>query len=202
MIALKLAQAESESEIRNLIETEPYFIRGGWKALGGIENNYGVILNQQAHPVAAIVEKIINSSDALLLKECKKSGIDPEGSDAPQTMFEAVEEFFNIEDGDLGRLDNKEKKDLAKNIRVIADGEKTAPNIIVTDLGEGQHHEEFEDTFLALLGSDKSQKRQIPFVQGLFCMGGSGVLPNCGENGYQLKISKKYPKLLDNEKKR
>ena len=35
-----------------------------WRPLGGHENNFGVIENQQASPIAALIEKITNSIDA------------------------------------------------------------------------------------------------------------------------------------------
>ncbi len=199
MIPIELACAKTEDEVTKIINSSSFFLNGKWKPLGGFENNYGVVLNQQAHPVASIVEKIINSSDALLIKECRKRGIDPEGSEAPISMFDAVEEFFNIKEGNLNNLNSKERKELAKNIRVIADGEKPEPNIIVADLGEGQHPEDFEGTFLTIL-KGTSRKRYIPFVQGMFYMGGSGVLPNCGKNGYELIISKKAPELQESVK--
>ncbi|MHB1493335.1 MAG: hypothetical protein ACYCSG_00635 [Thermoplasmataceae archaeon] len=199
MIVLDLANAKSEREVEKIISSSPFFSRGGWKSLGGIENNYGVVLGQQANPVASIVEKIVNSSDAILIKECKRRKIDPEGDEAPKSMFEAVENFFEIKDGDLGNLTSKDRKELAKNIRVIADGEKNEPNIIVADLGEGQHPEDFEGTFLSIL-KGSSRKRFIPFVQGRFSMGGTGVLPNCGKYGYELIISKKAPDICESLK--
>lgn len=199
MIPLKLAKAQSEDDVTQIIESSSIFNRGCWKPLG-FDNNYGVILNQQAHPVASLVEKIINSSDALLIKECRKRGIDPESPEAPKSMFDAVESFYNIKDGKLSNLSRSEEKELSKNIRLIADGEKPNPNIIVADLGEGQHPEDFEDTFLTILKGEKSRKRFIPFVQGMFYMGGTGVLPNCGENGYELIISKKAPELQEDGK--
>lgn len=197
MILKKLANAKNEDEVTEIINSSSVFLKGNWKPLGGLETNYSVILNQQAHPVASIVEKIINSCDALLMKECKKRGINPEGPEAPSSMFEAVEEFYNIEDGNLNNLINR--KEIAKNIRLIADGEKSEPNLIITDLGEGQHPEDFEDTFLTIL-KGTSRKRYIRFVQGMFYMGGSGVLPNCGKNGYELIISKKAPEIKENSK--
>ena len=196
MIALDLVNAKSEQEVANIIRSSPKFLYGNWKPLGGIDNNYGVVLNQQAHPVASIVEKIVNSCDAVLIKECKRRKIDPEGDEAPESMFQAVEEFFGIKDGDLGNLSPQDRRELAKNIRVIADGSKSEPNIIVADLGEGQHPEDFEGTFLTILRGS-SRKRFIPFVQGMFYMGGTGVLPNCGKYGYELIISRKATDIRD-----
>ena len=87
---------------------------------------------------------------------------------------------------------------MAINIRIIAEGDKKRPNIIIADTGEGQHPDDFENTFLSLhIGKEKkSNKIKIPFVQGKYNMGGSGVLPNCGEYNYQLILSRKTPKIL------
>ena len=39
-------------------------------------------------------------------------------------------------------------------------------------------------------------KKGIPFVQGIFNMGGTGVIPFCGKQSIQLIITKRNPKLL------
>jgi len=72
--------------------------KGSWKPLGATSGNYGIVENQQAHPVAALVEKITNAIDAILLKECKLRKIDPMGKKAPQSMHEAVNEFLGDDD--------------------------------------------------------------------------------------------------------
>ena len=47
------------------------------------------------------------------------------------------------------------------------------------------------DTFLSL---DKSNKLRIPFVQGKFNMGGTGVFEFCGPNGLQLIVTRRNPR--------
>ena len=49
-----------------------------WQFFGGDENNYSIIGNQQSKPETAIVEKIINSVDAMLMGECLRQKIKPE----------------------------------------------------------------------------------------------------------------------------
>ena len=70
------------------------FDQGNWFPLGGNENNYGVIENQQASPIAALIEKVTNSIDATLMKKCYEAGIDPKSPEAPKTMEIAREMFF------------------------------------------------------------------------------------------------------------
>jgi hypothetical protein len=56
-------------------------------------------------------------------------------------------------------------------------------------MGEGQHPNNFEDTFLSLL---KGNKNEIHFVQGKYNMGGSGSIVFCGKKRYQLIASKRF----------
>jgi hypothetical protein len=182
-IAVELLSAQTEENIDLILNSE-FFKLGKWKPLGGFEGNYGAVENQQAHPVASLVEKITNAIDAILLKECKIREIDPMGKTAPGSMKDAVSQFFGDD-----KEREKKRKELAGLIQIRADGRKDAPNIIIIDGGEGQCPEDFENTFLALLKS-KTEKKHINFVQGRYYMGGSGVLPYCGQKGYELIISR------------
>lgn len=78
-LCLSLAKAESEQEVINIIRKAGYWDnQKNWKFYRGIENNFSVIGNQQSLPESAIVEKIINSVDAMLTRECLRRKIDPE----------------------------------------------------------------------------------------------------------------------------
>lgn len=65
-----------------------------WRPYGGNESNFGVVENQQASPIPALVEKLINSVDAMLMRRCLEQGIDPCSAAAPRSMEEAVRQFF------------------------------------------------------------------------------------------------------------
>lgn len=158
-----------------------------WKPLSGNENNFGVIENQQASPVAALIEKITNSIDALLMKHCLTAGIDPRSADAPRTMSEAIEGFFK--DSHKRWHLATARKEQAEEIQIIASGSKKHPTLLIYDNGEGQHPEDFENTFLSLL---RGNKNDIPFVQGKYNMGGTGSIVFCGKHRYQLIGSKRY----------
>ena len=193
-LLMQLVSARSENEVRKIIDSDP--LSGNeenWKPYGGYESNFNTINNQAKNSVAALAEKPINSIDALLLKECKLRGIDPESKQALKSMKEAIEFFFGIKSGDFSDLADKERRRLAGNIQIIAEGDKKRPNLIIADKGEGQHPDDFENTFLSL---HRGNKNKILFVQGKYNMGGSGVLPNCGEYNYQLILSRKTPELL------
>jgi hypothetical protein len=164
------------------------FKAANWHPLGGHENNYGVIENQQASPIAALIEKITNSIDATLMKKCYEAGVDPKSVAAPRTMEEARERFFpDYKNWDL----NGPRKNQAKNLQILADGPKLTPSLTIYDNGEGQHPDDFEHTFLSLL---RGNKNEIHFVQGKYNMGGSGAIIFCGKKGYQLIASRRYDK--------
>jgi hypothetical protein len=193
-LLIQLVSARSENEVRKIIDSDPLLANEeNWKPYGGYESNFNTINNQAKNSVAALAEKPINSIDALLLKKCKLSGIDPESKQAPKSMKEAIELFFGIKSGDFSDLADKERRRLAGNIQIIAEGDKKRPNLIIADKGEGQHPDDFENTFLSL---HRGNKNKILFVQGKYNMGGSGVLPNCGEYNYQLILSRKTLELL------
>ena len=198
-LCLSLVSAKSEEEVTQIIsKSEILNDEKNWAIYGNLENNVGTFLSQQSSPVAALTEKIVNSVDAVLLAECRKRKIDPEGAKAPRTMQEAVEQFFDIKDGDYTEIAKKRRREIASNIMIIADGDKKKPNIIIVDKGEGQNPKEFENTFLSL---HKRNKIKIPFVQGKFNMGGTGAMPFCGKLHYQLILSRRHPAFLSSSQK-
>ena len=183
----KLYSAQIEDDIDEIIKVYPHIFKSeNWSPLGGHENNFGVIENQQSTPIAALIEKITNSIDAVLMKKCLAAGIDPKSSQAPQSMDEARTIFFpDHRDWDLAGLRNQQ----AESIQILADGPRRNTSLIIYDDGEGQHPEEFENTFLSLL---RGNKNEIRFVQGKYNMGGSGAIVFCGKKRYQLIGSKRY----------
>ena len=179
--------APTEDEVEKVIRNLPdVFKAENWHPLGRNETNFGVIENQQSTPIAALIEKITNSIDAVLMKKCLEAGIDPKSERAPKSMEEAKAKFF--EDHKHWDLTGPRRKQ-SENIQIIADGPKFNTALTVYDDGEGQHPEDFERTFLSLLSGNKNE---IHFVQGKYNMGGSGALVFCGKKRYQLIASKKY----------
>ncbi len=186
---LKLFAASTEQEIDNVINANlDLFVNQNWYPLGKNTSNYSIVKNQQANPIAAIIEKITNSIDAILTKKCLEAGIDPKSPLAPRSIRQAVETFFGEEKVKSWDLD-KFRREQAKEIQIIADGTPRNTSVIIYDNGEGQHPEKFEDTFLSLVSGNK---KNIHFVQGKYNMGGSGALVFCGKKRYQLIASKKY----------
>jgi hypothetical protein len=192
-----LLRAESESEVETILKNSGYLEDDSqWQPLGDVENNFSTVGNQQSEPTAALVEKIINSMDAVLMLACFKEGLNPEGKEAPKDMNEAVERFFKVRNGQLGSLSAKERTRLAEMVNLVAVGGKDNPCYLIIDRGEGQSPCNFRNTLLSIM---KSNRLRIPFVQGKFNMGGTGVLPFCGIKKYELIVSRRNPSCPTND---
>src|ERR1035437_1637626 len=158
-----------------------------WQPLDGNESNFGVIENQQSSPIAALIEKITNSIDAILMRKCYEAGIDPKSPAAPKSMEEAIHKFFHPENQTWYLSPTRQKQ--AEEIQILADGPRMNTSLIVYDNGEGQHPDDFEGSFLSLL---RGNKNEIHFVQGKYNMGGNGAIVFCGKKSYQLIGSKRF----------
>jgi len=186
----ELFKAKDEEDLIALTHNyKEIFADENWKPLDGNPSNYGIVKNQQSNPIAALIEKVTNSIDALLTKKCYESGISPKSPKAPQSMNEAIERFYHNNNWDL----NFQKRKQAEEIQIIADGKgprskktKTGTSVIVYDNGEGQHPEDIEKTFLSLV---RGNKNDVHFVQGKYNMGGSGSIVFCGKKRFQLFAS-------------
>jgi hypothetical protein len=186
-------EADSEQEVIQILKKAGYWdVQRNWEFYGDNENNFSVIGNQQSLPESAIVEKIINSVDALLMRECLRRKIAPESREAPRNIVEALERFFGISQGSLWDISVNSRKKLAENISFVATGKKESPCYSIIDLGEGQTPKRMPDTFLSLA---KSNKLRIPFVQGKFNMGGTGVFQFAGRHNLQLILSRRDPEV-------
>lgn len=177
----------TEEEVENVIQKYPDFFKDeNWFPLGGNENMFGIVRNQQSSPIAALVEKVTNSIDAILTKKCLEKGIQPDSTEAPQSMEGAINVFYpDYKNWDL----KQNRRRQSEEIQILADGPPRNTSVIIYDNGEGQHPEKFEDTFLSLV---KGNKINIQFVQGKYNMGGSGALVFCGKKRFQLIASKRY----------
>jgi hypothetical protein len=170
--AVKLKDADSPEEVKNILKNG-FFHNAEWLALGDMENNYGVVENQAGAPMPALMELIVNSYDAQLMKGFHElagtTDPDPETDDLPEfeSQTEAREEL----------LDENED-----TVTLRADGFKPSEqrliNFTVIDNGCGQPPGEFEDTFLGLLDPGK-YKQDYTFLQGQYGMGSAAVLQFC-----------------------
>lgn len=183
----KLYLAEKESDVDRIIdEHADIFKQENWFPYGNTDSNYSIIENQQSNPIAALIEKLTNSIDAILMKRCYEEGINPKSDNAPQSMEQAVERFFP--DNKNWDLPSRELRQ-SENIQVLAHGPRKETSLVIYDNGEGQHPQDFERTLLSLLSKNKND---IPFVQGKYNMGGTGAIVFCGKKRYQLVASKRH----------
>jgi hypothetical protein len=194
-LVLALLECEDEVELVGTLAKrglfEPKNIKR-WIALGNMANNQSVVHAQQSTAAAALVEKFTNGLDAILLRRCKAASINPRGVAAPQTMRKAVERWF----GDLSEKTQPEIRAIAEdNLVLYATGSKSRPCISIYDAGEGQLAENFPATFCSLIyaNDEGSYKGAVPFVQGRFNMGGTGVLPFCGDDRKMQLIVSRVP---------
>ena len=202
-LCLSLVRADSEADVIRILKDAGYWDNpAAWRLFGDNENNFSTIGNQQNSSDAALVEKLVNSIDAVLTDECYGHQIHPESADAPRSVDEAVEKFFGMGLGKISLWPDSKRKEVARRITLAVTGHKPVakpgetkqkPCISITDNGEGQTPEKMPDTLLSL---NKSNKLRIPFVQGKFNMGGTGALKFCGNEGIQLILSRRNPKLV------
>ncbi|MCI8992304.1 MAG: hypothetical protein HFG80_06200 [Eubacterium sp.] len=195
-----LYNAKNSESVYNVVEEYCLNNSENWHPYGGNQNNAGTFENQQSSPENALVEKITNSIDAILMKQCLIRGINPrkkEMSDVPQDMFQAVENFWGVKDGRWENVTASERNEVAQNLQIVLSSDKKTPNVAVFDNGEGQNPADFPNTFLSIAHGNKND---IPFVQGKYNFGATGAVVFCGEvHRYQMIISRRSPELKDSD---
>lgn len=193
-LCMDLLLAENQERVKQVLEDAGYWDnKEAWRPYGDVESNYSTIGNQTQDADTALVEKLVNSVDAVLMGECLARGINPDSPLAPQSIQDALATFFGVPDGKLTNLDGAGRSRLAQNIFLVATGSRESPCLTVIDRGEGQLPASFPDTLLSLHQSNKSS---IPFVQGQFDMGGTAALPFCGDLRLELIVSKRRPEIV------
>ena len=192
----ELLEADDEgSAIKALAKRSLFDDVKHWRYVGDLRNNESIILAQQSSAAAALIEKYTNGLDAVLLRLCRTKGIDPRGPKAPRSMADAIEMFL----GDLEGKSFEDIRDLAdQHLVLYATGGKARPSLSLYDAGEGQLPKDFPTTFCSLIsaGDRGSYKGAVPFVQGRFNMGGTGVLQFCGGEGKLQLIVSRVPNEL------
>lgn len=197
---LQFLKAETEEEVTKVIKTNGLDNINDWIPYGEQPSNWSIIGNQSSSAERALVEKVTNSVDALLMRKCLELGIDPHSEEAPKSPREALIRFFGIEDGKSSNLTKKQEEEICEELYLIATSQDMKPikqlgrnahvNLMIYDGGEGQSPDKLPNTILSLL---RGNKQGIPFTQGNYNQGGSGALMYCGEKGYCLVVSRRYP---------
>jgi hypothetical protein len=190
-ILFELLKITTAEEVDKLIQSHDFFKNCKWEYYGAMENNAGIIKAQSPDPVGALVEKITNGNDSLLIRRCWENNIDPTSSDAPQSQYEAVKLFYGEDIANYNLTEKQTREIASSTVRIIAEGEKDKPTLTVIDFGEGQQPQDFSNTFLSI---GHSNKTKIKFAHGVYNQGGSASLKFCG-GGYQLVLSKRAPSI-------
>ncbi len=184
---MRLLGAGTEDEVQGILDGEGLAADATkWTPYGDNEAFYGVVENQQAHPVPALVEKITNGIDAILERKVLQDGIDIRSAEAPRSVAEALDRYFpDHRNWDLGDARRRQ----ARELQIVASGPRRDTSLLVYDDGVGQAPEDFSRTFLSLL---RGNKNDVHFVQGKYNMGGAGAIAFCGDRRFQLVASKRY----------
>ena len=197
-LCLRLLHVESERDINEITESDPDLSNhDNWLPIDGRTTNFNVVTNQASTGSKALTELCTNMVDAVLMKHAYIRGVSLIGIDAPKSVIEGVRDLVQLRGSRSGVLaevdDPKYLQEFAeKNLVIgVTGGTRRGESLCFTfvDNGEGQHPEGFEDTFLSL---SKGNKSDIPFVQGKYNMGSSGVLTYCGRRWYKLIVSRRH----------
>jgi len=134
--AISLAKTETEEAVIKLLKEMNFWNNlECWVPFGDNENNFSTIGNQQSRADAALVEKIVNSIDAVLIKECILHGLAPDSPKAPNSMAEAMSQFFEIKDSQLSNISVQRRRQLSNNIILAATGSVRKMNLTIADSG-------------------------------------------------------------------
>lgn len=116
----QLFDAVGEDAVDEIVSRTPEMQSDeNWYPYGGTSqtdhSNFATFDNQQANPIAALVEKLTNSIDSILLKHCRLAGVNPKASGAPPSISEAVARYFDIRNGDFSEISHADRSRIAEN---------------------------------------------------------------------------------------
>lgn len=153
-LAERIFTIANEADVRTwLLEVERELGGVSWRSLGGIPNNVHTV-EVASDPALALVERPINGLDALLDLIARTRG-----EDAP-TPHAGARQWYDVPEDGLPAMKDDERRKLAGNLRVVMveSGEGPRPSIVIQDAGTGQHPDDFPETLLSLLASNKKTK--------------------------------------------
>jgi hypothetical protein len=136
-----------------------------WRPVGGIPNNVHTV-EVSSDPALALMERPINGIDALLDLRAR------ERSETAPTPHIAAERWYGVPSGGLTILNDDDRRELADLLRVtmLDSGVAARPTVTIQDQGTGQHPDDFPQTLLSLLASNKKDQ---PHVMGVYNAGGA-----------------------------
>ena len=199
-ILQRLLELTSSEDIAKLIENDDFFKSDNckWMPYGKRENNAGQVEGQMKNSSNALVEKLTNSIDALLMRQCYEvegEAPDSKNPKLPKSLSEALTRYFGGED----KINKKRSEWAKQHLVVLAEGNKKKPTLTIIDRGEGQSPKALQNTIVHLSGSIK---RNVDFVFGKYHQGGSAAIRFCGSKAkcYQLVLSRRAESIADKSK--
>lgn len=136
-----------------------------WVPVGGIENNVHPV-EAASDPALALVERPTNSIDALLDLRAR------ELAETAPSPHEAARRWWGVPPDGLSSMSEESRRKLADQIRVtMVESDVTdRPTVVIQDQGTGQHPDDFPNTLLSLLASNKKGSTH---VMGVYNAGGA-----------------------------
>ena len=202
-LCVNLLRADTEEQVISILKQCNYWDDPDvWHSYGGRDDNFSTMGNQSSSADSALVEKLVNSVDAVLMGECWSTGVRPNSADAPRSIQEAVAQFIFGDSsrsetmGQVSHWSNERRRETSNRITLAATGSRSSPSFTIVDDGEGQTPHSMPNTILSL---DKQNKVDVHFVQGKFNMGGTAALRFCGRSNLQLVISRRNPNIGQND---
>jgi hypothetical protein len=186
-LAERVLALKTQDEVDQWIRDVSAEVGGiSWKPLGGIENNVHTV-EVASDPALALVERPINGIDALLDLTAREKG------ETAPTPHAAAQRWWDVPENGFGELSNARRGELASLLRVtmLESGEMSRPTIVIQDAGTGQHPDDFADTLLSLLASNKKTKTH---QMGVYNAGGSA---SCKFARSTIIVSRLAPSLLN-----
>src|SRR4051794_23947107 len=183
-LALSVARADDVAVWLHRVDDQVGGLR--WEPVGGTPNNVHPV-EVASDPALALVERPINGIDALLDLGAR------ERNSVADTPHEAARAWFGVPEGGIGSLSQDGRRALADRLRItmIESDVLQRPTIEIRDGGTGQHPDDFADTLLSLLASNKKTKAH---QMGVYNAGGAA---SCRFARYTLIASRLAPSLLD-----
>ena len=131
-IILEILKCQTSEEIEKIIKKEK-LDQEGWLFYGGRSNNVGTVDGQMRDADNALMEKITNSIDAILMPRCYEEGIDPRDKNTAQNMSRPLSDFLvektKFEKNDL----NLRKNGCVLRLKVSETGQQLQSSTKVKD---------------------------------------------------------------------
>ena len=126
-VCMDLLLADDEGQVVEILNRHGLDADCHWQPLGGIENNLSIAGNQQSCATAALVEKLVNSIDSLLILECLLRGIDPESMHFAAQHDRGFGSLLRHPRRQYRKLDPPHRARLAELVQLVATGNKQEP---------------------------------------------------------------------------